>query len=85
MDIVVIDWSIWLVMTHLIICQMGHLVKLYEKWYSWLRWPMDSSQMEHFVKLNKQKWLPTHLSTYLCIYYGNYLHVGMYPLSYLGG
>jgi hypothetical protein len=28
MDIVLINWSIWLMMIYLTICQMGHLVKL---------------------------------------------------------
>jgi hypothetical protein len=31
MDSVVIDWSIWLVMTHLTLSQMGHLIKLNKK------------------------------------------------------
>ncbi len=38
--------SIWLVMTHLITCQMKHLVKLDKnKWYLWWRWPMGFIQI----------------------------------------
>jgi hypothetical protein len=32
MDIVIIDWSIWLMMTYLTTCEMGHLVKLNKKY-----------------------------------------------------
>jgi hypothetical protein len=47
MDIVIMNWSIWLVMTHLTFSQVE------PKWYSWSRWTVGYSQMEHLVKLDK--------------------------------
>jgi len=42
-------------MTHSTICYIKHPIKSNKKLYPWSKWLMDSNQMEHLVKSDKQK------------------------------
>jgi len=53
MDIVIIDYSIWLVMTHLITCQMGHPIKLNKNDVFGPDGQWVFNQLKHLIKLNK--------------------------------